>query len=168
MKTLLLIISLTFVPLQSSAHEFFFSFVEMEYNPISQRIEMTLMVTTHDFEKALDARGSHVENIKSLGEAEIEIIEAYINKHFVISNDSSKSDLSFMGNEISLDGTSSWYFESEPIAIADEIKIRYDVMMEAFPDQQNKLTLYYEGETYTAAFSRMHKTKQLYFENKEQ
>jgi hypothetical protein len=168
MKTLLVILAIAATPLVSQAHEYFFSFAEMEYNDISQRVEMTLIVTTHDFERALEKKGQKIENIRSLSVTEKEAIESYVNRHFNVSSGEEKSTLSFVGNEISMDGTSNWYFESEPIAFLETIKVYYDMLMEVFPTQQNKLTLYYKGESYTAAFTSMHKTKQLYFENKEQ
>lgn len=168
MKTLLVILAIAATPLVSQAHEYFFSFAEMEYNDISQRIEMTLIVTTHDFERALEKNGQKIENIRSLNVSEVETIEAYVNAHFNVESGDQKSRLSFVGNDISMDGTSNWYFESEPITFLESIKVYYDLLMEVFPMQQNKLTLYHQGKSYTAAFTSMHKTKQLYFENKEQ
>lgn len=168
MKTLLLIAFILVLPLTVKAHDYFFSFVEMEYNAVTQRIEMTLTLTTHDFERAMAKNGEEIKNIRSLNEIEKTSVESYINTHFKVTSGSEKSTLNFMGNDISLDGTSHWYFESEPMNFLETIEIRYDVLMEAFPEQQNKVTLYYAGKTYTAAFTPMDKTKQLYFENKEQ
>lgn len=168
MKTFLLIISLVSAPFVSNAHEYFFSFIEMEYNAVTQRVEMTLTVTTHDFERALEESGHEVENVKTIDNIEKEAIEAYVNRHFNFASGSETSELIYIGNEVSLDGTSNWYFQSEPINLLDEMEIRYDILMEVFPEQQNKITLYYYDKTYTVAFTPIHKTKQLYFENKEQ
>lgn len=165
MKSLLLIAFIVAMPFASKAHDYFFSFVEMEYNAISERIEMTLTLTTHDFERALEEKGTEIENIASLSESEIEIIERYINVHFSVRSGTSYSELTFIGNEVSLDGTSNWYFESEPIEFEEEIEIRYDVLMEAFPEQQNKVTLYHKGKTFTATFTPIDKTKQINIEN---
>ena len=137
MKTLLLIASLEVMPLVSKAHDYFFSFVEMEYNSVSQRIEMTFTLTTHDFERALEEKGRSINNIASLTTEEIEIIQEYINRHFMLMSGTEKSQLTFMGNEVSLDGTSNWYFESEPIELHKEISIKYDLLMDVFPEQQN-------------------------------
>ncbi|MCR9173974.1 MAG: hypothetical protein NXI10_15830 [bacterium] len=168
MKTLLVIATLLTMPLVSKAHDYYFSFVEMEYNAISQRIEMTLTLTTHDFERALEEKGNAIDNIASLGDEEIARIEKYVNSHFYVTSGEEKSRLKFIGNEVSLSGTSNWYFESEPIDFQDEITIRYDLLMDVFPEQQNKVTLYHKGETFTATFTPIDKTKQIYIENKEQ
>ncbi|GAB5418830.1 MAG: hypothetical protein Crog4KO_01890 [Crocinitomicaceae bacterium] len=140
----------------------------MEYNAVSQRMEVTLTVTTHDFEQAMEEGGHAIENVQSIDSEGKKAIEAYINRHFNVTSGYEMSHLNFIGNEVSLDGTSNWYFESEPMNFQEQVEIRYDVLMEAFPEQQNKVTLYYSGKTYTAAFTPMNKTKQLYFENKEQ
>jgi len=149
----------------SRAHDYYFSFVEMEYNAITQRIEMTLTVTTHDFELALEENNNEISNIASLNKDEVEYIQKYVNRHFSVTSSSGRSQLKFMGNEVSLDGTSNWYFESEPIEIQEEIEILYDLLMDVFPEQQNKVTLYFEDKTFTAAFTPMNKTKQIYIEN---
>lgn len=165
MKTLLLIVFIVAMPLVSQAHDYFFSFVEMEYNAVSQRIEATLTVTTHDFERALEENGTPIGNMASISKEEIEIIEKYVNAHFTVKSGDQKSVLKFMGNEVSMDGTSNWYFESESIDFQEELSIRYDLLMDDFPEQQNKVTLYHMGQTYTAAFTPMNKTKQIYIEN---
>ncbi len=165
MKSCLLILSLVAMPFFSKAHEYFFSFVEMEYNMVSQRIELTLTVTTHDFERALEEKGTPINNITSLSQDEIEIIQDYMNSHFSVASGFDNSVLKFIGNEVSLDGTSNWYFESEPIVFQEEIEILYDLLMDVFPEQQNKVTLYHKGKTFTAAFTPMNKTKQIYIEN---
>lgn len=168
MKSLLLIATVVVMPFVSKAHEYFFSFVEMEYNVVSQRIEMTLTLTTHDFERALEKDGIKIDNLASLNEDEIQTVQEYINAHYVVNTGSSKSSLEFVGNEVSLNGTSNWYFESTPLAFEKEIEIRYDLLMDAYPEQQNKVTLYYKGETFTATFTPIEKTKQIYIENNEQ
>ncbi len=165
MKTLLLIASIVIMPFVAKSHDYFFSFVEMEYNAVTQRVEMTLTLTTHDFERALEEKGSEIDNIASLNQDEINVIQKYINKHFIITSGSEKSQLTFMGNEVSLDGTSNWYFESEPIDFQEEISVKYDLLMNVFPEQQNKVTLYYKGKAFTATFTPIDKTKQIYIEN---
>jgi hypothetical protein len=169
MKNLLLI---TFFLLTSSvlrAHEFYFSFAEMEYNTISERYELTLIVTTHDLEKALEETGQGIENMLSLSTDEIVALEEYVNQHLNIACGFERSVFSYLGNEVSLNGTTELFFESAPLPMADNfIEVRYSVLMDHFPEQQNKLTFYYMGETYTAAFTPFKKTQTIRFENKEE
>lgn len=165
MKAILSIAFLIAMPLISRAHDYFFSFVEMEYNAITQRIEMTLTVTTHDFELALEQKGKAISNMASLTKYDIENVQKYVNQHFSVRSQSEISDLKFIGKEISLDGTSNWYFQSEPIDLQEEIIIKYDLLMDVFPEQQNKVTFYVEDKTFTAAFTPMNTTNQIYIEN---
>ena len=39
------------------AHEYFFSFAEMEYNDITRKFEITISLTTHDLEKIYEKKG---------------------------------------------------------------------------------------------------------------
>ena len=170
MKNTLLILVLALVPFVSSAHEFFFRFAEMEYNAITERFEMTLIVTTHDLERAMEDQEQKIDNVVSLTESEISNLEAYINQHFVVTCTSVTSHFNYKGNEVYLDGTTQFYFESDPIAVQrqDGIDVYYDLLMERFPDQQNKLTFYFEDRTYTGAFTPMSKKQTIYLENKKQ
>lgn len=170
MKNSLLILVLTLAPFFSRAHDFFFSFAEMEYNAITERFEMTLIVTTHDLERAMEDQGQKIENIVSLTESEILNLETYVNQHFVVTCSAEKSLFNFTGNEVSLDGTTQFYFESDPIEVQrlDGVDVYYDILMEAFPDQQNKLTFYFEDQTYTAAFTPFSKKQTIYLENNKQ
>ncbi|XOV68056.1 MAG: DUF6702 family protein [Fluviicola sp.] len=165
MKTLLFITSLVLLPFLSRAHDYFFAFAEMEYNVVTERVELTVTVTTHDFELALEEQGTKIDNIISLTEKEIETVQTYMNKHVQLISGFESTLFKYMGNEVSLDGTSNWYFESEPIAFQEEISIRFDLLMDVFPEQQNKVTLYHKDKTFTAAFTPIDKTKQIYIEN---
>lgn len=168
MKNSLLILLLLLSPLFASAHAFYFGFAEVEYNPVSQKLEVTLTVTTHDLERAFEENGKKIANTASLTKDEIEMIEKYVNEHLSFIGSNNKSALSLVGNEVFLDGTSNFYFESEQFICSDFLVVHFDVLMETYPEQQNKLTFYFEDKTYTAAFTPMNKTQTIYFENQKQ
>ena len=159
MKGKLLICLLLFLSSPSWGHDFYFSFAEMEYNAISQKFELTISVTTHDLERALETQGNKIENIASPTDDELEIIQAYINAHYVVSNGNETAEFSFVGHELFLKGTANFYFESAEIELDTYIEVFYDLLMESYPDQQNKLTFYYKGVTRTAAFTLLNKTQ---------
>jgi len=168
MKSALLILLIVVSPLLSQAHAFYFGFAEVEYNTMTEKLEMTLTVTTHDLERAFEEKGMKIENVVSLSEEDIKNIEEYVQNHLNLINGSNQSDFSLVGNEVFLDGTSNFYFESAPFTLTESLEIRFDVLMDIFPDQQNKLTFYYKDKTYTAAFTPIKKTKTIYFENEKQ
>lgn len=152
----------------ASAHDFYFSFAEMEYNDFTQKLELTIVVTTHDFERCLESQGGSIDNIASLSETEIDEIETYINKHFVLSSSDSKVDFKFMGNQVSLEGTTNLYFESKEVELEKNFDVTFDALMETFEDQQNKLTFYYQGRTITSAFTPTEQTQTIQIEKNEE
>ena len=168
MRTKLLITLFLLLFSNAWSHDFYFSFAEMEYNVITKKVEMTLTVTTHDLERSLEADGREIDNIASLSEDESKLIESYLNKHFLLSSEGLQSRFRFIGHEVFLDGTSNFYFESEEIDLSGDVVILFDVLMESFPEQQNKLTFYYEDRTLTAAFTQLNKTQTLHLENNEE
>lgn len=152
----------------ASAHDFFFAFAEMDYNDITQKLELTIVVTTHDFERCIESQGGNIDNIASLSETEIEQVETYINKHFSVSNSDFKGQFKFVGNQVSLEGTTNLYFESTEIELEKDFEVKFDLLMETFEDQQNKLTFYYQGRTITTAFTPIEQTQTIHIENNEE
>jgi hypothetical protein len=56
------------------------------------------------------------------------------------------------GNEIGLNGLTTFYLSSKPIDLFDEIIFQYNLLMNEFPDEQNKLTFIFRGEKTTLNF----------------
>lgn len=168
MKRAILITIVVLTAFASAAHDFYFGFAEMEYNTITQKIEMTLTVTTHDFERSMEAKGKKIDNIASIQDNEVNWVTDYINEHLQIKSGDARSTFHYVGHEVTLEGTTYFYFESDIIALAKEMDVTFDVLMETYTQQQNKLTFYYEDRTLTAAFTRMNQTQTIYFEKNEQ
>lgn len=161
----LLAILIVFSAFAAAAHDYYFSFAEMEYNPITRKIEMTVTVTTHDFERAMESHRHSIENIATLSDTEFDAIAAYINQHLSLHSGEQTSDFQLIGHEVELNGTTHFYFESAEIELENELSVTYDLLMETFEEQQNKLTFYYEDRTLTAAFTKIDQTQIIYLEN---
>ena len=135
------------------AHDYFFAFAEVAYNETSKKIEATLTVSSHDLELAIQKEGYKIEDLAKIekGSRDFETLEIYIRKHFQIKLDSNaKFDL--LGFKISLNGTTDFYFESEVLAIKDRVVVVYDLLMNHFNKQQNKVTFYHKKKSYTRPF----------------
>jgi len=150
--TLLLLSSI-----QLSAHEYFFAFAEVEYNDISQKIEATLSISTHDLEKAM--RKQHADNadvfddlsvLKKNSEEERHL-EAFLLKHFKISSEN-PCFLKMIGFEVQLNGLTYFYFESTSFQLEHKITFTFDLLMNENELQQNKITFLYQGRSYTRPF----------------
>lgn len=166
MKHLVLTLLVLTSAMTVSAHDYFFAFAEMEYNPISEKLEMTMVVTTHDFERALEMKGETVNSLAFPNDADAAIIESYVNAHFSVGNGDSTCVFRLVGQDESLTGTTNFYFESTTIAIRNQVKVHFDFLMEVYDGQQNKLTFLYEDKSITAAFTPMKRSQTLYIENK--
>jgi hypothetical protein len=155
MKRLSVLFLLLFTSLNLSAHEFFFSYAEFEVNELSGELQGTVIFTGHDMEKALGLSLMSEVELDSLTE---ERLIAYINAHLSFG---ANVQLRYFGHEIKNTGEFYLYLYT-PIS-ADFVlpkKIRFDVLMDYFVDQQNKLTLNYRGEKHHLVFLN-HEREQL-------
>lgn len=140
----------------SLAHEYFFSFAEMEYNDITRKFEVTIIATTHDLEKYFEKEKSENINL-TVFEAESRttlLISRYFEDHFQLKTEKTNCRFMLIGFESSLNGITNFYFESEPIDITPSITITNTVLMDEYPQQQNKITFYYRSKSHTTDFLR--------------
>jgi hypothetical protein len=151
----LIVIFLT-LSIQSTtyAHKYYFGFAEVEYNSFTQRFEATLTVTAHDLELALKENETSAGDLVKLDSTQSKIVETYINEGFQIKSLGQKCRFKLVGHESKLDGTVNFYLESTEIQINESIIIEFDVLMQNYDAQQNKVTLYYADAMYTRAFTQ--------------
>ena len=162
MRTVILImmcLSLSYV----SAHQYFFSFAEIEYNDVSERFEATITATTHDIEKSLSLELNTTILLDDSDKFKKEV-ENYLGKHFQIIMGDVKSQFSMIGHEISMNGTVNFYLESEPIKYKPVIAITFDLLMKDYPEQQNKITFYHRDRSYTRPFLDSKRTQTIILE----
>ena len=124
-----------------AAHDFFYSFAEVEYKRSSGVIETTLIVTTHDFEQYLRKLGWSQKDLASAKTDSISLtfIEKEINNHLMLSSDLHEAiHMKLIGYENQLIGTTQFYLTTqiEPIQMLD---FKFDLLMDLYPQQQNKI-----------------------------
>lgn len=136
------------------AHEFFFSFAEMEYNATSKHFELTIQASTHDVELALRNQGLNVKELEFQTRDSIikKGLEQWLNKGFQVSSSLEKAEFSLIGFEVLPNGLMYAYLESKAINLENELHIQYDLLMSDFPEQQNKLTFTASKIKQTAVF----------------
>ena len=165
MKNLFLIVALLTLHSTSFAHKYYFGFAEVDYDFFSQRFEATLTVTAHDLELALTKNGTTAGSLESLDSSQTIIVEDYINASFKIKSNDSKCTFKLVGYETELTGNINFYLESSEIAIGQSIEIEFDILMDNYQEQQNKITLYYQERSYTLAFTRGNRKQTLQIVN---
>lgn len=165
MRLILVTLLLTlFSTSKSWAHEFYFAYAEIAYNEMNQRFEGTLIFTTHDLERAIEPKGSLIGKFEKLDErsAELKLIEQYVNAHFRITYgcamDSNAVDaiclsqFTLDGMVTQLNGTIECYISCAAPVLYNPISFQFDALMEAFANQQNKLTFIYRNQKETFSF----------------
>lgn len=153
MKNILLILFCGFQSLAFS-HDFFFAFAELKYNDISQQFEASVSVSSHDLERVFDENQWSIDDLEFRDKKpdNFAAISEWLLEQFKISSNNTRVDFTIIGCEIELNGMIHFYLESAPTEIFNTISVQFDLLMSDFPEQQNKLTLYYRDQTITQSF----------------
>ena len=138
----------------SFAHSYYFSFAEVEYNDFCGCFESSITVTTHDFEYVLRKNNLLNKNLEtSLNDNKLkQNIISLINVGFQITFQNRNIEFHLEGNEIGLNGLTTFYLSSNPIDLSEEILFTFSLLMNEFPEEQNKLTFIFRGQKTTMNF----------------
>jgi hypothetical protein len=137
------------------AHDFFFAFAEMEYNTSSKKMESTLIVSTHELEHWLQSKEASFKELENSAPDNIlyqELASKLLSGFAVKSEKNKDISLSLIGFEIMQNGVTHFFFSSKKILLKHCIHVRFDLWMDKYPEQQNKLTFLYQGNSQTLAF----------------
>ena len=154
----------------SWGHQYFFAFAEIEYNEMGQKFEGSVVATAHDFELTLmNSHGlqTKLEKIE-LNSSDVKIMEDYLNKFLTLrygcSLDSSdidaycSADWNIESFQIMKNGTIELYFSAPAKHVYTLIQMDFRFLMDAFPEQQNKLTFIYREDRKTQSFTKTQAT----------
>lgn len=136
------------------AHEYHFAFAEAEYNWQTNTIQVTISVSSHDFEHTLSEQGMAVNHLESYSNDKMMQLSLSdeVLKHFKIDMGKDHCLFAFQGFEVLNTGMTNFYYESQPIQFQSEIKAVFDIMIDYNQEQQNKLTFINDKEKVTVAF----------------
>ena len=129
------------------AHSLHQSIAEAEYNPKTQKLEVSLSIFIDDLELALIRQSERLMSIDKTPAAEFDAqIQAYLAKTFVVTEVTGKSaKIDWVGREIestkSDDPTVTLYFEVPLVACPSGVTIQHSVLCDLFKDQTNLLHL---------------------------
>jgi hypothetical protein len=143
------------------AHDSYFSFAEIEYIAEKEKVEITLVMTAHDFEDYLRKSkkiSSTLENAFT-DSLETNLICNEIKNHFILKSALNSTHIAaeefkliYDGYQLLLNGNIEFYFSADNVSIQNGISIQFDLMMDYFPLQQNKITLTYLDKKRTCVF----------------
>jgi len=167
---LLFISSCILVSFASWGHQYFFAFAEIEYNEMAQKFEGSVVATAHDLELSLmNSYGLQTKLEKLTPESsEVKIIESYLNKFLTLRYgcriDSTAIDAYCFADwgiesfQIMKNGTIELYFSAPAKHVYTLIQVDFRFLMDAFPEQQNKLTFIYREDRKTQSFTKTQAT----------
>jgi hypothetical protein len=116
----------------------------MQYNSKTNKIEVSLEVTGHDFEDYLKDKGVLIPQLEEcLGQAMyMTLIQKEISKGFEIMVKGVPLTLDLIGMKINDNDQVVFFLSSRKIQKPDTLEVRFDLMMNFFPLQQNKITVF--------------------------
>ena len=136
-KKLLLIVLL--VPLFAfTAHKYYLSLTQIEYNAKNKSVEVIINVFIDDIETALNK----IHNKKFRLDTKIELADSdtyfseYLKENVKFKLNNKKYDFNYLGKEYDGDVV-FFYLEIKDVALLKEIDINNTILIEHFPTQQN-------------------------------
>lgn len=155
MKKLVAVFAFISVLFSANAHEYYFAFGEVEYNESTRKLEITLEISAHDLEFDMKKSGivldKHIEN-QTQNAAFKKQLESHLLNGFSISADDSPVPLKLVGFDVFPTGLLYVYLESEPLELMKSLVFKFNLLMESFPNQQNKITFIRNIHKQTAVF----------------
>ena len=146
------------------AHDTYFAFAEVKYDDLNGRLEATLTVSTHDLERVLSEKELLKGALSSspMNSLLISSITTYIQSAFYFSSREDEQLIwQIEGIENTLTGTTNIYLSSIVNERSGVFTIQFDVFMDRYPEQQNKMTFIFHEKKTTRVFLNSHRTDTL-------
>lgn len=145
------------------AHDYYFAFAEVQYNSNSQKIEATVIATGHDIEEYLAHIGQPISKLENANNPiDLKVLQSLMNKHFQVTNQDGKViALQLLAVEVNNKDEALFYLISKPMEKPSALHFTFDLLMDHFPEQQNKITIFEAaGKSYLSFMP--HKTKRIF------
>lgn len=149
-----LFIFFIFISSMTFAHDYYFAFAEVEYDEMKGELQATLIVSTHDMENMLRKKGVTERDLSSYCNDTIALrnIQNELLKGFSIQIGTKTLNLTLEGMEVQLTGLTNFYFSAKEVSALESVSIKFDLLMDVFAEQQNKLTFIYRNTKNTYVF----------------
>ena len=157
----LMCVLFAFLSLELRAHDTYFAFAEVEYNDLNGTLEATLTLSTHDLERLLQEKEiiSGALSSTPMDSILVSSISALVNSSFYFSLPNNQLiHWEIEGIENTLTGTTNIYLSSFVKNVTDTLAVRFDIFMDRYPEQQNKMTFIYHENKTTRVFLNSQRT----------
>jgi hypothetical protein len=137
--------------LTMSMHEYYFSFGEIQFSKEENRFEVSLTCSGHDLEGYLKDKGIEIPKFEECVESPVhqKKIETILTDKFKVYVDNKPILLELIGMEVNTKDQAVFYLASRKLEKPESFQVKYNLLMDYYPAQQNKLTVFTsEGKEY--------------------
>lgn len=154
MRKTFLFLAFACLSVAANAHEYFFAFAEVNYNETESILEATIISSAHETEDALNLSGIEIKELEDHYKDETmkSKLEEFILSGFSMVQNNKHVLFKLIGFEVDSRGMVNFYFKSEKVTSPSEYAVTFDLLMNQFPTQQNKILFTYNKKTVTAIF----------------
>ncbi len=129
---------LLIIPLMGFIHPFYFSLTQINHNPNTESLEITLKLFTTDIEDALEAQGTgslFLGEEKEAKEAD-RYLSTYLEQNLKLKVNGEAVQYEYLGKEVELDVV--WcYLEVLSVPEVKEMEIKNTLLLDLYEEQQN-------------------------------
>jgi len=148
------------------SHAYYVSICTIDYNKSKQSLELTFKLTAHDLEKSFSTQQEselRLGSAKEHKEAD-KLLAEYINKHFSLDLVEKRMALKYVGKEVELNESLYLYFEIENVGSLDGLKVKNNILVEQFEEQENILHFNAGSKHTSVVFNRSITSKEITLE----
>ncbi len=149
-----------------SAHPFYVSICELDYNREAESLEISLRIFTDDIENTLQNWSSkklYLGEPNEIAQAD-SLLKDYILQVFSIKIDKEKPTLIYLGKEVEQELT--WiYLEARNIPDFDEIEISNRLLFQSYPSQTNLVHVNHRQKIKSLLLTKNSPSDKLVWEN---
>jgi len=138
-----------------SAHKYYLSLTEINYNPTEKSLHITMRLFIDDLEKSLEANFNEKFKLDTPSENKKtnKYIAYYLNNNFEIKVNDKKLNFKFIGKEYE-DNVVYFYIEIDSVPQIKSIAVQNTMLMDAFETQQNIIKLNMNNQKKTMILNR--------------
>lgn len=141
MRIILSFFIVVFLSFYTSAHDYYFSFTEIEIDTVENRLEISIKMSAHDVEHYFESKDCNekIETFQYNSDC-FELFKSWINSKFrIIANDAFVK-LDFVGHVVKTNDDLIFYFKSDfNLPKTCTFTIQNSLLFDFFPAQQNKV-----------------------------
>ena len=118
-------------------HAYYISFCEMEYNPDSKSVEVSVKLTAHDLDKELEDIYKVDIRLDKQSDSLGSILKNYLIETIKINQGKKSLNLVLDGYEYDLTGDLYLFFHFQKFAKSKPFELKSNLLFLNFPEQQN-------------------------------